>query len=223
MTTARRLRLLLTTDAVGGVWVYSVELARALKPLGVEVLLAVMGPSPEEVQRRDAEGIRLIETGLPLDWTETNPAELARAGRVLAAIAAREGVDLVQTCSAVVLADAQFAQPTVAVQHSCVASWWAAVRGTPLPEDFEWRTELVAAGLRHATAVVAPSAVVHPTAQVGPFVVIAHRIQPGAARDAVTAQLRDTDLAVRPHRRVLLVRSETSPEAASRRSSPSSP
>jgi glycosyltransferase involved in cell wall biosynthesis len=158
MTMARKLRLLLTADAVGGVWIYSLELARALRPLGIEVLLAVMGPSPDEAQRRAAADIRLIDTGLPLDWTETNAAELARAGRTLAALAVREGVDLVQTCSAAVLAEAEFEQPTVAVQHSCIASWWAAVRGTPLPRDFAWRSELVAAGLHRADAVIAPTA-----------------------------------------------------------------
>lgn len=158
MSIARKLRVLVTTDSVGGVWVYSLELAHALAPLGVEVLLAVMGPSPSETQRRDAGSARLIDTGLPLDWSDTSAAELARAGRTLAAIASREGADVVQTCSAAVLAEAEFAQPTVAVQHSCLASWWAAVRGTPLPADFAWRTDLVQRGLCRADAVVAPSA-----------------------------------------------------------------
>jgi glycosyltransferase involved in cell wall biosynthesis len=154
----RKLRVLVTTDAVGGVWVYSVELARGLAGLGIEVLLAVVGPSPDEAQRSDAQGIRLIDTGLPLDWADTNPAELARAGARLAEIASHEGADIVQTCSAAILAEATFEQPTVAVQHSCVASWWAAVQGTPLPQDFQWRRALTGAGLRRANAVVAPSA-----------------------------------------------------------------
>lgn len=158
MTSPRKLRVLVTTDAVGGVWVYSVELAHALAPLGVEVLLAVMGPPPSEAQRRDAGAIRLIDTGLPLDWGDTSAAELARAGGTLAAIASREAVDVVQTCSAAVLAYAEFEQPTIAVQHSCLASWWAAVRGTPMPADFEWRTDLVSRGLQRADTVVAPSA-----------------------------------------------------------------
>jgi glycosyltransferase involved in cell wall biosynthesis len=158
MTTPRKLKVLVTTDAVGGVWVYSLELAHALAPLGVEVLLAVMGPAPSEAQRREVGAIRLIDTGLPLDWGHTSAAELARAGRTLAAIASREGADVVQTCSAAVLAEAEFEQPTVAVQHSCLASWWAAVRGTPMPPDFEWRTDLVKRGLQEADAVVAPSA-----------------------------------------------------------------
>ena len=152
------LRLLLVADAVGGVWVYSLELARALKPLGVEAVLAVMGPSPSEAQRAEAADFRLIDTGLPLEWLEADPAQMRRAGQTLAELARREGVDLVQTSSAALLADAHFHVPTVAVQHSCVASWWAAVKSGPLPSDFQWRRELVETGLRRADAVVAPTA-----------------------------------------------------------------
>ena len=151
------LRLLLATDAVGGVWVYSLELARALKPLGVEAILAVLGPSPSQAQRDEAAGVKLINTGLPLDWLETSPAELRRAGETLAAIADCEGADLVQTSSAALLADAKFRQPCIAVQHSCLATWWRAVKGSPLPEDFRWRCELVECGLNRASAIVAPS------------------------------------------------------------------
>jgi len=46
----------------------------------------------------------------------------------------------------------------VAVIHSCVATWWSSVRGDePLPEDFRWRTDAVAACLAKADVVVAPS------------------------------------------------------------------
>jgi glycosyltransferase involved in cell wall biosynthesis len=150
-------RLLLATDAVGGVWVYSLELARALKPLGIQTILAVFGPSPNLAQREEAAALKLIDTGLPLDWLETNPAELRRAGETLAAIADCEGAELVQTSSAALLADAEFDQPCIAVQHSCLATWWASMKGTPLPDDFRWRCELVECGLNRASAIVAPS------------------------------------------------------------------
>ena len=151
-------RVLLVTDAVGGVWVYSLELANALKALGIEAVLAVMGPSPSAKRREEASEFKLIDTGLPLDWLETNPGELRRAGDGIAEIATREGVDIVQTSSAALLATSEFDQPCVAVQHSCVASWWAAVKGTPLPPEFHWRRELVERGLNRASSIVAPTA-----------------------------------------------------------------
>ena len=151
------LRILLVTDAVGGVWVYSLELARALQPLGIEAVLAVTGPSPAPHQLAAADDIRAIDTGLPLEWLDTGPARIADAGKALALIAACEGVDIVQTSSAALIAHGAFEQPCVAVQHSCVATWWDAVKQTPLPAEFKWRRELVAEGLAKADAVVAPT------------------------------------------------------------------
>ena len=151
------LRLLLVADAVGGVWTYSLELALGLRPLGVETLIAVMGPSPSIRQMKAAGDIRVIDTGLPLDWIEQSPGELRHASAALADLARIERADVVQVNSAALLAECKFDQPCVAVQHSCVASWWAAVRGTPLRPDFEWRRELTKTGLERAAAVVAPS------------------------------------------------------------------
>lgn len=152
-----RLRILLVTDAVGGVWIYSLELARALKPLGIETLLAVMGPSPTRTQREESAGFELIDTRLPLEWLDTSSQDVIRAGRALAHIAERAGVDIIQTSSAALLAGVETALPSVAVQHSCLASWWAAVKGTPCPAEFEWRRQLVQRGLANASAIVAPS------------------------------------------------------------------
>lgn len=150
-------RLLLVTDAVGGVWTYSLELARALRPLGIDTILAVMGPSPSDRQREASADLELIDTGLPLEWLDVEPADIREAGKAVAAIANRTGADVVQTSSAALLADVQFNQPSVAVQHSCVASWWQAVMGTALPPEFRWRRDLVQRGLRQASAIVAPS------------------------------------------------------------------
>lgn len=152
------LRLMLVTDAVGGVWTYSVELARALREWDVDTLLAVIGPSPTARQRAEAEGFDLIGTGLPLDWTADSPHVVRRTGCGLAQIATREGVDLVQVNSASLVADCEFDRPIVVVQHSCVATWWNAVRRGPLPRDFAWRRDLIECGLNIADAVVAPSA-----------------------------------------------------------------
>jgi glycosyltransferase involved in cell wall biosynthesis len=99
----------------------------------------------------------IISGRLPLDWLDATPQTLSRAGAGIAALAAREDADIIQTCSAALLADTEFDMPCVAVQHSCVASWWAAVKGTPLPSEFAWQRELVEAGLNRASAVVAPS------------------------------------------------------------------
>jgi glycosyltransferase involved in cell wall biosynthesis len=154
-------RVLVTADAVGGVWQYSLDLARGLSRLGIETVLAAMGPEPDEAQRRDAasvRGLELLETGLPLDWLAKDGASLRRAGEAIAALARETGVDVVQLNTPALAADAEFEAPVVAVHHSCVATWWAAVHGTELPADFAWRTALVRAGLHAADVVVTPTA-----------------------------------------------------------------
>ena len=55
------------------------------------------------------------------------------------------------------LADAPFCAPVVLVAHSCVYSWWRAVHGTMPPAEWTPYKNAVEAGLRSATAVVAPT------------------------------------------------------------------
>lgn len=158
---AGRTRLLLTTDTVGGVWQYAIELARAVAPLGVETVLALMGPASSRAHRATAAtipGARLVDTGLGLDWLASNPAAVAAAGRRITELAGDERVDIVQLNMPALAAEARFAVPVVAVAHSCVGTWWDAMHGTDLPGDFAWRTALVRAGLHKADLVVAPSA-----------------------------------------------------------------
>ena len=152
------MRLLLITDAVGGVWTYSIELARALRPLGIETILAVAGPAPSRAKLQEASAFRLVRTDLPLEWVETSLEVVRRAGREIAALASREDADIVQVSSAALLAGYNDVIPAVAVQHSCVASWWESVKEGALPDDLQWRRDLVQAGLRRASVVVAPSA-----------------------------------------------------------------
>jgi glycosyltransferase involved in cell wall biosynthesis len=155
------LRIFLTADAVGGVWQYSLDLARELSRLGHETVVALMGPAPSPDQQAEAgavPGLRLLDTGLPLDWLADDEASLRDAAGALAGLAAETEADIVQLNSPALAALAPFPAPVVAVQHSCVATWWEAVHGTELPDDFAWRTELVEAGLKAAHAVVAPTA-----------------------------------------------------------------
>jgi glycosyltransferase involved in cell wall biosynthesis len=151
----------MTADAVGGVWQYALDLARGLAEHGVETTLAVMGPSPRPDQIAEAEeipGLSLLPTKLPLDWTATTPDEVKSAGLALAALANGRAPDIVHLNSAALAAGARFDAPVVAVCHSCVATWWEAVREGPVPDDFLWRARLVQQGYRAADALIAPTA-----------------------------------------------------------------
>jgi glycosyltransferase involved in cell wall biosynthesis len=81
------------------------------------------------------------------------------AGARLAGLCTDTRSKLIQLHSPALAAGAPFPVPAVAVHHSCVATWWSAVKpGERLPADFHWRTELTAQGLSAADAVIAPTA-----------------------------------------------------------------
>lgn len=151
------MKLLMTCDAVGGVWQYATDLADALAAQGVEVLLAVVGPS-EPLPPTRASGVQVIPTHLPLDWLATGAAEVLAAGRAIAALAAEHRVDLIQLNSPTLAAAGPFPAPLVAVAHGCVGTWWAAAHGTAPDAEYSWHGELMRAGLLAADAVVAPTA-----------------------------------------------------------------
>ncbi len=152
-------RVLLTTDAVGGVWRYVLELADGLAERGIEPVIAVVGPNPQPKQRAQASRIgRVIETGWPLDWTAENERALRKASRCLAQLARDEAVDLAHLHAPAFAGWDRWPVPVVAVAHSCLATWWNAVRGTALPADFRWRAGATARGLCQADAVIAPTA-----------------------------------------------------------------
>jgi len=150
----------MTTDAVGGVWQYSLDLAAGLARHGTETVLAALGPAPTRAQLRQGEttpGVEIIAAQLPLDWLACSAREVKDAGHSIASLANRCRVDLVHLNSPAFGADPRFDVPVVTAAHSCVKTWWRAVRGSPLPDDFVWRGALVEAGLRSADATVAPT------------------------------------------------------------------
>ena len=203
------LRVLLTTDAVGGVWTYALDLAAGLAEQGIETALAVLGPEPEADQAEAARavpGLRLLPTGLPLDWLAETPAEVEAASLALSALAAEAGADLVHLHSpALAAGGARFTVPVAASCHSCVGTWWDTVRGGPLPPDFAWRARLVARGCAGADALLAPTAA---------FAEATARFYGLAEPPTVIRNGRRP-----PHRRLHAPR----PSAAARRPSPSPP
>jgi glycosyltransferase involved in cell wall biosynthesis len=160
MNTQRPLRVFLTADAVGGIWQYALDLAWGLREHGIEVVLALLGPTPNVDQRQaaDAAGVDLVVTGLPLDWTASNAAEIEEAGRDVARIAQDFACDVIHLNNPALAAGASFHAPVVSVCHSCVATWWDAVRLGPLPDEFLWRTELLERAYAASDMLIAPSA-----------------------------------------------------------------
>ena len=150
----------MTTDAVGGVWTYALELASGLSARGISVEMAVLGPAPAKGQLRAAAvipGLQLVVTQLALDWTAASEAEMASVAQALASLAHRSRADLVHLHAPGLAGVRPWALPVVASAHSCVGTWWNAVRGGAPPDELAWRIELTGRGMRVVDLVIAPS------------------------------------------------------------------
>lgn len=154
------LRVLMTTDTVGGVWQYAMELCACLCAHGHEVVLAATGADPSDEQLAEASAIDGLEFhAMPwrLEWMSQPWDDIAGAGEWLLRLAARTRPDIVHLndYSQGVL---PWGAPVLMVGHSCVYSWWHAVHGEAPPQEWGRYRERVGAGLRAAHLVVAPTA-----------------------------------------------------------------
>jgi glycogen(starch) synthase len=154
------LRVLMTADAVGGVWRYSLDLAEALRRRGVHITIAVLGPAPSPAQRREAfrAGVPVVvDAPYRLEWMDDAAADVVQAGRWLLTLEAALHPDLVHL-NGYAHAALPWSTPVVVVAHSCVRTWWRAVKGDQPPPRFDAYAASVAAGLAAAGAVIAPTA-----------------------------------------------------------------
>jgi glycogen synthase len=153
------MKVLITADAVGGVWTYALALSGELSRRGVDVLLAVMGPAPSSEQQRAAKQVpRLTLESAPfkLEWMRAPWTDVAYAGEWLLALAAEHRIDLVHL-NGYAHAALPWRQPVLVVAHSCVCSWWQAVHGAPAPPEWDAYRRSVATGLAAADHVAAPT------------------------------------------------------------------
>lgn len=150
----------MSTDAVGGVWTFALELAGGLVARGVEVLLAVLGPAPDKAhceQARAIPGLLWTHRPFPLEWMlEANENNQAAAGRWLLDIADAFAPDIVHL-NHFGHGDLRWPAPVVVVAHSCVGTWYRAVRGTDTGPEWAAYRQWVARGLAGAALVVAPT------------------------------------------------------------------
>ncbi len=152
-------KVLMTADTVGGVWTHAIELARGLADQGVEVALATMGAPLNDSQREKADRIprlRVFESTFKVEWMEDPWRDVEKAGDWLLALEERVRPDVVHL-NGFAHGALPWSAPVVMVGHSCVLSWWRAVKGEPAPPEWDRYAEEAANGLAAADLVVAPS------------------------------------------------------------------
>jgi glycogen synthase len=152
-------RVLMTADTVGGVWTYAVELARSLDRCGIAVALAAMGAPVAPHQRAQLSGTRFLalhERPCKLEWMQQPWQDVDSAGEWLLQLERQHAPHLVHL-NQFAFGALPFAAPTLVVAHSCVLSWWRAVRGEAAPAEWDEYRDRVACGLSAAGRVAAPT------------------------------------------------------------------
>lgn len=153
------LKVLMTTDAVGGVWQYCVDLLTRLADVDIEVLIASLGPRPSPEQKRQIgaiPGISLVESDFALEWMQDAWNDVEASGKWLLELADDFEPDIVHF-NGYAHANLDWRKPVIITAHSCVFSWWRAVHACiPGPEWAEYYRR-VKSGLKRADVIIAPS------------------------------------------------------------------
>ena len=134
------MKVLMTTDTVGGVLTYARDLSAALRARGADVVVAELAEHE-------------------LEWSPDPWDHVAAAGERLLALEERERPDVVHV-NGYAYGALPWRAPCVVVAHSDVCSWWRHVRAEEAPASWDRYREEVRAGLRAAGAVVAITAAV---------------------------------------------------------------
>ncbi|WP_263418619.1 glycosyltransferase family 4 protein [Terriglobus albidus] len=160
------MRILMTTDTVGGVWTFTRELVQGYLEAGCEVLLVSFGGRPsalqmvtcEELLHKSHRRFRYIPSELPLEWMTENGLVQDQAFPLLRSLAEDFGPQVIHS-SQYCFGGLSDMVPTIVTAHSDVLSWAAACRKEELPAS-AWLhnyMHLVEHGLKKATAIVAPT------------------------------------------------------------------
>jgi glycosyltransferase involved in cell wall biosynthesis len=162
------LKVLMTTGAIGGVWVFATTLARELCRRGARVTLVTLGPPPREHELWAFNGIEGLDfeiTDIALEWMEPEGLDVPRAQFRLAALEQRIKPDLAHL-NGFREACIKWNVPVIATVHSCVQSWSVAVRGSE-PAEERWRKYVsdVQCALAAADVWVAPTSAFRDTVQ----------------------------------------------------------
>jgi glycosyltransferase involved in cell wall biosynthesis len=149
----------MTADTIGGVWSYTVELLQALAAHPCEVMLATMGAPLSQSQRFVAAqlpNVTIMESAYKLEWMNDPWAHVDASGEWLMELARDFRPDLVHLNNFAHGA-LPWKAPVVVVGHSCVLSWWQAVKRVGAPPTWATYQRRVQAGLARADMVVAPT------------------------------------------------------------------
>lgn len=163
----KKIKILMTTDTVGGVWVYSLELCRTLEKYGVQVHLVAMGAWPAPAQQVEAEAIPNVtfyKSDYKLEWMENPWEDVEQSRKWINSIYTTVQPDVVHLNNYAHVEE-DWTAPVVTVFHSCVQTWWQAVKGKAAPEEWDHYSRIVKESLQESDIVIGPTRAILDKAQ----------------------------------------------------------
>mgnify|MGYP003642709772 CR=1 FL=1 len=151
----------MTTDTVGGVWSYSVSLCSSLVKYGIKVTLLAMGTKPNKGQLIDIEqlkrkGIDVEFKEVKLEWMDNPQEDIVQASTWIKKMVDKFSPDLIHFNNYAQAAE-DWGVSTIVVAHSCVASWWKAVKNDSLPAFYKEYVKMVNQAFSKADALISPT------------------------------------------------------------------
>jgi glycogen(starch) synthase len=160
------MRVLLTTDTIGGVWTFTCELSERLLEMGHAVAVVSFGRIPSQAQsawtaRQKARfnaSFYFEASQVPLEWMQENSRTFGVGAELLSRVSREFRAEVVH-CSQFCWGALDCRLPKVITAHSDVLSWAdsadpSALRGSPWLSRY---TAMVQKGLDGADAVIAPT------------------------------------------------------------------
>lgn len=152
-------KILITTDNVGTIWNYTMELIAGLEKEGYEITLAVINKSINEERKKQIscfKNIRIYYGNYKSEWMEDPWEDVDEAGEWLLNIRDEFHPDIVHLNN-YSFGALNWGIPVITFAHSDVISWWKAVLKYPYPNRLNEYFKRVKFGLENASVILAPS------------------------------------------------------------------
>jgi glycosyltransferase involved in cell wall biosynthesis len=153
------MKILLTTNNIGEIWTYALELAKALGEETISVAMATMGWPLTPEQHWEAEGIdnlEVFESHYKPEWMENPWEDVDRAGEWLLRLRDELNPDIIHLNS-YAYGDLDWNLPVLITGHSDALSRWQAIHKESPPSSFDHYRAKVRQGLLSAQELVTPT------------------------------------------------------------------
>lgn len=155
----QKTNILMTTDTIGGVWTYTMGLCRALKKYPLKIHLIGLGKLPtqnQENELKNLENVKFYPTDYKLEWMENAHHDIEKTRLKIIEIANDTSPHLFHFNN--FICDIGYeSTPKITVFHSCVQTWWKAVKSESAPVGWNLYKNHVEKALNQSNVVVFPA------------------------------------------------------------------